>query len=183
MKLLFIVSILSNEYVGQLQSRVNCHFERMREISLYAAAEISHSVRNDTSLSRDFAVAVTNMSSREARLNRERHTIQTMIQIYCRGNHDAAELCAECAGLSEYAMQRIDKCPFQDDKPTCAKCPIHCYKPDMRERVRRVMRYAGPRMMLFHPVLTFRHYYDEYSRKQLDKKIAIEKMRARESRK
>lgn len=119
------------------------------------------------------------MADKIKRLARERHTIQTMIVIYCHGNHMTTDdLCEECVALSDYAMQRIDKCPFQDDKPTCAKCPIHCYKPDMRERVRRVMRYAGPRMMLYHPVLTFWHYYDEVSRKRMDKKIAVEKMRA-----
>lgn len=125
-----------------------------------------------------------NMNDQQARLTRERHTIQTMIDIYCHGqHHKASGLCVECAALSDYAMQRINKCPFQDDKPTCAKCPIHCYKPDMRERVRRVMRYAGPRMMLYHPVLTFWHYYDEFSRKQMDKKNAVNKLRANESRK
>ena len=61
-------------------------------------------------------------------------------------------------------MQRIDRCPYQEDKPTCAKCPIHCYKPAMRERVRQVMRYAGPRMLLYHPVLAISHYIDEMTR-------------------
>jgi hypothetical protein len=96
------------------------------------------------------------------RLERERHTIQLMIEIYCRGqHHPAGALCAECQQLSAYAMQRIDKCPYQADKPTCAKCTIHCYKPAMRDQVRRVMRYAGPRMMLYHPVLAILHYVDE----------------------
>lgn len=119
------------------------------------------------------------MASQQDRLDRERHTIQTMIGIYCRGHHHPQSgLCSECVSLSDYAMQRIAKCPFVDDKPTCAKCPIHCYKPDMRERVRRVMRYAGPRMMLYHPILTFWHYYDEISRKKMDRQRAIERMRA-----
>lgn len=105
--------------------------------------------------------------SPHGRLERERHTIRLMIEIYCRGNHHTAEaLCGDCQALHAYAMQRVDKCPFQADKPTCAKCPIHCYKPDMRERVRRVMRYAGPRMLFLHPVLTVRHYIDEYARRR-----------------
>ncbi len=122
------------------------------------------------------------MSNPHARLERERHTIQTMIALYChRQHHTRAGLCAECAALSDYAMQRIDKCPFQDDKPTCAKCPIHCYKPDMRARVRAVMRYSGPRMMLYHPVLTFQHYYDEFSKKRMDKTSARERMRSKQT--
>lgn len=120
--------------------------------------------------------------SSQARLTRERHTIQTMISIYCHGQHHTTKsVCPECAALSAYAMQRIDKCPFQADKPTCAKCPVHCYKPEMRERVRRVMRYSGPRMMFSHPVLTFWHYYDEYSKKRLDKKQALARVRAKSS--
>lgn len=124
------------------------------------------------------------MANQQDRLERERRTIQTMIGIYCRGHHHSQSgLCAGCVELSGYAMERIAKCPFVDDKPTCAKCPIHCYKPDMREQVRRVMRYAGPRMMLYHPILTFWHYYDELSRKQMDRQRAIERMRASANRK
>ena len=102
------------------------------------------------------------MPSQQDRLQRERHTIQVMLEIYCCGHHSPAEgLCTECRDLHNYAMQRIDKCPFRADKPTCAKCPIHCYKATMREQVRRVMRYSGPRMMIYHPLLALRHYVDQ----------------------
>ena len=105
------------------------------------------------------------MTVKQDRLERERHTIQVMIEIYCRGHHHpAGTLCAECQQLFAYAMQRIDKCPYQDDKPTCARCPIHCYKAIMREQVRQVMRYAGPRMMLYHPMLAILHYIDEITK-------------------
>jgi hypothetical protein len=99
---------------------------------------------------------------KQARLNREKRTLQVMIELYCRGHHHQADgLCAACEQLFDYAMQRINKCPYQADKPTCAQCPIHCYKPDMRQQVRQVMRYSGPRMLIYHPVLTLRHYLDE----------------------
>ena len=95
------------------------------------------------------------------RMTREDKTIAVMIGIYCRDNHGTKEgLCGECAGLLEYARQRLDKCPFHEGKTTCTKCPVHCYKPAMREQVRTVMRYAGPRMLLRHPILTFYHFYD-----------------------
>lgn len=103
------------------------------------------------------------------RLERERRTIARMIGLYCRGHgHPAVAdgLCASCGGLLAYAMQRVQKCPFQEDKPTCARCPIHCYQPRMRETVRAVMRYAGPRMLLRHPLLTAMHYVDEWTRKR-----------------
>ncbi len=88
----------------------------------------------------------------------ERRTIDAMIGLYCHGNHATAEtLCEECAALGAYAQERIDHCPFGEDKPTCVQCPIHCYKPDAREQVRQVMRYAGPRMLVHHPLLAVRH--------------------------
>jgi predicted amidophosphoribosyltransferase len=105
------------------------------------------------------------MSSQQGRLSRERHTIQVMIEIYCHGHHHGGEnLCSVCQSLFAYAMQRIDKCPLQANKPTCAQCPVHCYKPDMRDQIRSIMRYSGPRMMIYHPILTILHYRDEIAR-------------------
>jgi predicted amidophosphoribosyltransferase len=98
----------------------------------------------------------------QSRLDRERRTIASMIEIYCRGRHRRARgLCAECEQLLAYATQRIDKCRFGENKPTCAKCTIHCYKPEMRQKVREVMRYSGPRMLWTHPILSVMHYMDE----------------------
>lgn len=110
------------------------------------------------------------MKSPSNRLSRERHTIQVMIEIYCRDHHHSAEaLCSECQALLTYAMQRIDKCPYQSDKPTCAKCPIHCYRPGPRDQVRQVMRYAGPRMMVHHPMLAAWHMWDEITKSKKSK--------------
>ena len=90
-----------------------------------------------------------------------------MVALYCRDHHadrdrsDADEdLCDECAALQEYALRRLGACRYGADKPTCANCPTHCYKPAMRERVREVMRYSGPRMMKRHPVLAVAHLLD-----------------------
>ena len=97
----------------------------------------------------------------DARMAREKKTISAMIHLFCRGRHSTAEaLCEQCHELLDYAMCRLDRCPFGEDKPTCANCPIHCYKQEMRDRVREVMRYAGPRMLLRHPILAIRHRAD-----------------------
>lgn len=96
-----------------------------------------------------------------ARLARERTTIGAMIRIACRDWHGTDEgLCEECRELEDFANIRLDKCPFGERKPTCANCPVHCYKPEMRERIRAVMRHAGPRMYKHHPVLTLHHLLD-----------------------
>lgn len=109
------------------------------------------------------------MPGENPRLQRESRTIAAMIRIYCTDRHGTgAELCPECDELLDYARLRLDRCPFQEGKTTCAKCPIHCYKPAMREKVRSVMRYAGPRMLLRHPILTLYHFLDGRRDEPLD---------------
>jgi hypothetical protein len=98
---------------------------------------------------------------RHPRLARELATLSAMFAINCRELHGTGNaLCDECAELLVYATRRLDRCVFGDDKPTCAKCTVHCYSADKREEVRAVMRYAGPRMMWRHPVLAVRHVLD-----------------------
>ncbi len=100
---------------------------------------------------------------RGARLERERRTVAAMVARYCRDHHCSPEgPCAECADLEAYTRLRLEKCPYGEEKPTCASCPIHCYQPQRREQIRRVMGYAGPRMLLNHPILALRHILDGY---------------------
>lgn len=98
------------------------------------------------------------------RIEREQRTVSLMIGLYCRKHHGSrkGELCAECATLREYAAERLRRCPHGEKKPTCRKCPIHCYRPDMKERIRKVMRYSGPRMILHYPVAALRHVLSEF---------------------
>lgn len=94
-------------------------------------------------------------------MDRERRTIDAMVRIYCRDHHVMGrDLCEECSNLRDYSLARLGKCRYQDGKPTCAKCPVHCYRPDMRDRVRAVMRHSGPRMLLRHPYLAIAHLRD-----------------------
>ena len=94
------------------------------------------------------------------RIARERRTLGAMIALYCRQRHGADELCPICDEMRRYAMKRLDKCPFRNAKTTCANCQVHCYKSDMRERIRDIMRYAGPRMLWRHPWLAVMHIVD-----------------------
>ena len=110
-----------------------------------------------------------------------------MIALYCKGNHSAhrlvslrerggeiqqmrvgaalrerdsgerRDLCPECAELGAYAHARSERCPFMEEKTFCSNCTVHCYRPEMRERIRTAMRYAGPRMLFHHPVMAIRH--------------------------
>lgn len=120
-------------------------------------------------------------SGRNARLQREWKTVCAMLEIYCRDHHAGGKscgshgcnhgdggrgrLCAECQDLRRYVSQRLERCRFGAEKPTCARCPVHCYRADRRERIRTVMRYAGPRMTYEHPWLSLFHLLDGWFRK------------------
>ena len=90
------------------------------------------------------------------------HVVEEMIRLYCRKNHGkeghaSGGMCPECQKLADYAKQRSQKCPFMEQKTFCANCKVHCYKPEMREKIRAVMRFSGPRMLLYHPILAIWH--------------------------
>jgi len=84
-------------------------------------------------------------------------TVRLMIGLYCRRRHGGKELCDNCRELAAYAEARIRGCHYGEKKPACSRCPIHCYKPEMRGRITEVMRFAGPRMTWRHPVLAILH--------------------------
>jgi hypothetical protein len=119
-------------------------------------------------------IELTNTSSR---MRREARTIEAMVLIYCHDKHRTRgdALCAACQGLVSFAGLRLNKCPYQEDKTTCAKCPTHCYKPDRREEVRHVMRYAGPRMLWKHPYLAVMHLLVDSRRQKPER--ALQKAR------
>ncbi len=91
------------------------------------------------------------------RIAEEKAIVGKMVAIYCRGKGHGITLCPDCADLLRYAESRLDSCILGERKPFCSKCEIHCYRPEMREKVRAVMRYAGPRMLLHDPVMAARH--------------------------
>ena len=94
----------------------------------------------------------------QTKREREKRMVSQVIALYCRKKHHTrGDLCPQCAALDTYAKMRADKCPFMETKTFCSNCRIHCYKPDMRAKIREVMRFAGPRMILHHPVAAIRH--------------------------
>ena len=109
----------------------------------------------------------------------EAEVMSMMIGIYCRGHHHAnrcaasesePSLCPDCRRLLTYAHSRIAACPRMDVKSFCSACPVHCYSREMRENVREVMRWSGPRMLLHHPLMTLRHMWIDYRSRRREKK-------------
>ncbi len=104
------------------------------------------------------------MSVENSRLDRESRTMARMVSLYCRAHHAAsgADLCGACQDFLDYAKRRLSKCPYGDGKPTCSNCPVHCYKPAQREVASQIMRFAGPRMLIRHPLLAIAHKLDGF---------------------
>jgi hypothetical protein len=102
----------------------------------------------------------------------EKQVVSQMIAIYCKKQHHTkGTLCPECAELQNYAKMRSDKCPFMETKTFCSNCKVHCYKPEMREKIKAVMRFSGPRMIFYHPVTAVRHLIEtKKEKKRLEKK-------------
>lgn len=89
---------------------------------------------------------------------REQKTVALMIRLYCKNKHGSNKiLCRSCNELSRYTVLRLSKCPFKKNKPQCKNCKIHCYEKRKRSQIKNVMRFAGPRMMVYHPILAIRH--------------------------
>jgi hypothetical protein len=108
-------------------------------------------------------VARTKNDLINTRLAREWECMTAMVRIYCRDHHQSDQgICADCQRFLDYAGVRLERCRFGVGKPTCAKCPVHCYQRERRDQVKTIMRYAGPRMVWEHPVMSLRHWIDGF---------------------
>lgn len=107
----------------------------------------------------------------ERKREQEKELVSQMIALYCKKNHGKSHgLCDECKELDEYARERSDKCPFMETKTFCSNCRIHCYKADMREKICKVMRFSGPRMIFVRPLVAIAHVIEtKKEKKRLEK--------------
>ncbi len=102
-------------------------------------------------------------SSGGSKIRKEKKTVEKLIRLYCEKKHKSSSktLCSECQSLLEYSDLRLEHCQFHEEKPTCRKCPVHCYSPTKRKEIRRVMRYSGPRLALRAPMDWIRHQIND----------------------
>lgn len=89
----------------------------------------------------------------------QKQVISEMIHLYVRRKLHLRQMPPEYVALEAYCLARLDACKFADAKPKCVDCKVHCYEPAMRKRVKEVMRWAGPWMLLYHPVDTFKYMF------------------------
>ncbi|WP_092433904.1 nitrous oxide-stimulated promoter family protein [Williamwhitmania taraxaci] len=91
------------------------------------------------------------------RIQCEKRMVRLMIEFYCRKEHHTKKPCSECLTLIDYAHKRLDRCKYGNQKPSCGSCTTHCYRKTEQEQIRRVMRYSGPRMVLYHPIASLKY--------------------------
>lgn len=107
------------------------------------------------------------MKTVEEKRQREKELVSLMISLYCRKKHHTkGGLCPKCKELLDYAMVRSDRCPFMKTKTFCSNCKVHCYNAEMRKRIKEVMAFSGPRMMLYHPVIAVSHVIESKKEKR-----------------
>lgn len=112
----------------------------------------------------------------KSRRNREKIIVKAMIEIYCYSIHQSNNiLCRDCQLLCDYSDKRLCSCVYGDKKPVCKNCPIHCYSPQMREKMRQVMRFSGPRMVYRKPLYTIIHTFDNLTSSKLNHHIENQK--------
>jgi len=105
--------------------------------------------------------------TRAEKITKEQTVVEEMILLYCRKNHSVdCHPCSECRELILYAQDRSAHCPFMENKSFCSNCKVHCYKPEMRERIRTVMRFSGPRMIFYHPGMAMWHLISSIKEKK-----------------
>lgn len=105
------------------------------------------------------------MKEVKKKTEKEKQTITYMISYFCHKKHHTEQLCNDCQILLNYAIKRIECCPFKETKTFCSACKVHCYQKGMREQIRSVMRFSGPRMITHHPWMTLHHLYIEKKEK------------------
>lgn len=145
------------------------HWRQHRSLERYATlasqdnaqeVQVWHTSNNDhagllSGLSAHNSITMAN------RCIEEKNVVEQMIRLYCQQSEGHNELCPSCRELLDYVHRRLDRCRYGEDKPTCKKCPTHCYRPEMKEKIRTVMRWAGPRMIIYHPLASIRHLLRE----------------------
>ena len=107
-------------------------------------------------------------------VKQEQKTIGAMLKIYCGDIHgNTSGLCTDCSILQQYALERIARCKFKLHRLVCSACPVHCYKPEFREKIRTIMRYAGPRMLFRYPLMALRHLWHKKMSSKAKKRLYL----------
>ena len=95
---------------------------------------------------------------KKSRRAREIETVETMIRMFCKAKHKMGSLCPSCDYLVTDTKKKQELCPFGESKPVCSQCQVHCYQQKEREEIKKIMRFAGPRIIFRHPIMAMDHF-------------------------
>lgn len=95
--------------------------------------------------------------SLEKKRDREKKVVNLMIGLYCQKNHKGVSLCDNCSKLVDYSNTKLNNCPIMASKKFCSQCHIKCYDTEYKQKIKEVMKFAGPYMMFYHPFVTIKH--------------------------
>lgn len=90
-------------------------------------------------------------------VEREIRNFAYMVAVFCRSRHSSEVPCESCAALLAAVSIKLRMCPFGEGKSACGRCRRNCFGGDLHSRTQQVMRVAGPRMLLRHPLQTLEH--------------------------
>lgn len=93
--------------------------------------------------------------SMDNKLRVEYKVVYEMIDLYHRKNDRFSD--GEISELKYYVRRKLSSCPHGSSKSCCSYCTIHCYEPRMREQIREIMRFSGPRFIFYRPGKTIKH--------------------------
>ncbi len=104
------------------------------------------------------------------KIDYEKKMVFYMIKLYCMHNHKeyhkiynktfgSKSICKECEDVYNYACERTSKCRFISTKTFCSACTSHCYKKDMKEKIKKIMFFSGKRMIFHNPAVALKHIF------------------------
>lgn len=91
------------------------------------------------------------------RIDQEKETLREMVTLYCRYRLKAKSMPESYEQLVDYAFRRLERCRWGTKKPNCHQCKIHCYAPDKRKQMREIMKWTGPKMIIYAPMKAMRY--------------------------
>jgi len=89
--------------------------------------------------------------------NNKIQNLEFMLKLYCKKFHNTHILCKECNEIINYAIIKLEKCPFRGTIHTCKTCHIHCFTDNYRKKITEIMRFAGPQMIRHKPFSAIFH--------------------------
>ena len=100
---------------------------------------------------------------------KDRAILEAIGTIYCRAHHaecaqDAAGLCPECREVVETTLAKAQTCPY-GHSGNCQDCDTQCQRGTSKQRVKAMMRYAAPRMVYRHPLMTLSYVSKKFKKR------------------